>query len=1177
MVLITGISSTSVAQLRPADAAHLMNWIEYKNTGNKEFKFTFVTSLFNGYEFPPDQTFVLYFKSGNLYDSVILTKEKSEKLDYKCTTNPQPCNDETCLEWEQVFFSSVVNFNTFSSGAFNSSTVCNVDLIISPKKTEFQRFFGSPKGGGYSYYPLGKEIFIRSNINLCYTWNTGDISPIFIKPPNHLEFRVGQLNAYSMAAKHNAGDSMDYEIVCPLTDGQNCLEYKNYYRDDFPFELYCQNGTPCLSRYHPTRPRGMGMNRETGELYFIPQTGGQSRIAVKATMFRRDANNNWVKTGYTTWESFVQLTHFTKNYLPTITSPDFYVGCEGTPVIFEQRPRADDELTLNNSPYKHPILTWQTEITNANIRALQFFPEGTLLDVQWIPQFGQARSNPYHINIFADDNDCLLPGRAAKTIRIKVLESPEIKLSFDTSKCGHLIFSAENLKETGVTYDWKWYKKGDSTVYFSSTLERDSFLVYGYDTFELNFRVINKDNKCERNYKQFIPFSGTPALQVYLPNSPDTLLCKNNFTELKTTLLFPRGAVNYTWKQDNTNLNHSSDTYSFDPVKDSSRFAVYVSDSKGCFSGDTLSYRLKSAPKIGLGPDITVCPGEEISLRAYPEFYSSILWLPDSSSEKEFKTRDTGLFIAKAFFSNNCYSTDTIKLNMVPFSNIIVDTLVGLCPGFNYTTTAKWLSQSTNISGNWTWKENQSIVSNDTFLSINPDSSGTLIYNLTWKFGNKNCSVKDSVEIEIYPAAIANFELSDTSLCFRGNTFETTNLDTSTNSNYEWKLSDNQIFNQKDITFSSTQSGQISVKLKTNTNKNCKDSAVKLIQIHPNPEAKIGTAQTAICLNKGPLTIVGQGTIGSGNIKELIFSGDDFPQETLFQNFTRNYNPIDTGRRIIQLIAISDQGCADTSLSSYAIYPLPNYTIAAKGICANEEVSLEIINTDNLPFDWNLDFLNSQTSGGNLSPGQTGSISSPGPGKEGSYPLFVTATNQYGCEVRDSISVNLLPAPEISIDWWKDITSGGLDFGFSGMGDRIRNWNWEIINTHSHIGKQFNYTFADTGIYTVVLTAEGNNGCKNTDTAQVPVFYKIVLFIPDAFSPNNDGTNDVFKPEGIFFYLDYKLEIFNGWGAKMFETKNPNEGWNGKNATQDVYVYLISILNTYGEKEVFKGTFHLIR
>jgi gliding motility-associated-like protein len=170
-----------------------------------------------------------------------------------------------------------------------------------------------------------------------------------------------------------------------------------------------------------------------------------------------------------------------------------------------------------------------------------------------------------------------------------------------------------------------------------------------------------------------------------------------------------------------------------------------------------------------------------------------------------------------------------------------------------------------------------------------------------------------------------------------------------------------------------------------------------------------------------------------------------------------------------------------------------------------------------------------------------------------------------------------LPAPEISIDWWKDISSGGLDFGFSGMGDRIRSWNWEIINTHSHIGKQFNYKFTDTGIYTVVLLAEGNNGCKNTDTVQVPVFYKIVLFIPDAFSPNNDGTNDVFKPEGIFYYLDYKLEIFNGWGAKMFETKNPNEGWNGRNATQDVYVYLISILNTYGEKEVFKGTFHLIR
>lgn len=95
--------------------------------------------------------------------------------------------------------------------------------------------------------------------------------------------------------------------------------------------------------------------------------------------------------------------------------------------------------------------------------------------------------------------------------------------------------------------------------------------------------------------------------------------------------------------------------------------------------------------------------------------------------------------------------------------------------------------------------------------------------------------------------------------------------------------------------------------------------------------------------------------------------------------------------------------------------------------------------------------------------------------------------------------------------------------------------------------------------YTVLVV--DSFGC--TDTVQIPILVKGgVIYVPNAFSPNGDGTNDIFKVYGSGFKT-FLLRIFNRWGEKIFETTNPDEGWDGtymgKEMNPGVYVYYIDI------------------
>ncbi len=117
-----------------------------------------------------------------------------------------------------------------------------------------------------------------------------------------------------------------------------------------------------------------------------------------------------------------------------------------------------------------------------------------------------------------------------------------------------------------------------------------------------------------------------------------------------------------------------------------------------------------------------------------------------------------------------------------------------------------------------------------------------------------------------------------------------------------------------------------------------------------------------------------------------------------------------------------------------------------------------------------------------------------------------------------------------------------------------------------------------TQLYT--LTATSPNGCGNsTDDVRVIMFNDI--YIPNAFSPNGDGNNDVFRVQPFTDYLVIHMSIYNRWGKIIYNSNEVSPAWdgkfNGKLLSTGAYIYYIEITGPHGKRITRQGTVTLIR
>jgi gliding motility-associated-like protein len=119
------------------------------------------------------------------------------------------------------------------------------------------------------------------------------------------------------------------------------------------------------------------------------------------------------------------------------------------------------------------------------------------------------------------------------------------------------------------------------------------------------------------------------------------------------------------------------------------------------------------------------------------------------------------------------------------------------------------------------------------------------------------------------------------------------------------------------------------------------------------------------------------------------------------------------------------------------------------------------------------------------------------------------------------------------------------------------------------------------------LRAKNDGGCMAEDKVSVYVLCNNSnIFVPNTFSPNGDGNNDVFYPRGSGLFKILNLKVFNRWGEVVFDKSNFNAndataGWDGtykgKQLPADVFVYMLQVVCDNNSTLTFKGNIALLR
>jgi gliding motility-associated-like protein len=193
---------------------------------------------------------------------------------------------------------------------------------------------------------------------------------------------------------------------------------------------------------------------------------------------------------------------------------------------------------------------------------------------------------------------------------------------------------------------------------------------------------------------------------------------------------------------------------------------------------------------------------------------------------------------------------------------------------------------------------------------------------------------------------------------------------------------------------------------------------------------------------------------------------------------------------------------------------------------------------------------------------------------------IVTITNAQGCTDKDTVLISTTPGQAA------DITSDGTVINcdnrstvLTASGATSYAWSPAAYcdNSESATPK---VSPPATTLFTV--TATSADGCISQDTITVFVYSeKAAIFMPNAFSPNNDGLNDNIGPEILCGFTIEQFAVFNHWGEKVFIAEGPDTKWNGnhkgKPSELSTYYYYIRGKSDDGTVVSFKGDFLLIR
>jgi len=270
----------------------------------------------------------------------------------------------------------------------------------------------------------------------------------------------------------------------------------------------------------------------------------------------------------------------------------------------------------------------------------------------------------------------------------------------------------------------------------------------------------------------------------------------------------------------------------------------------------------------------------------------------------------------------------------------------------------------------------------------------------------------------------------------------------------------------------------------------------------------------------------------------------------------------------IYIVTITDDnGCSATATAEYTIIDLSFSHIPENCGQSNGSATVSINDyTGNYSILWNTGSTDSTIS--DLS---SGSYSVTVTDDNGSCAMSVNVTEIQGPVANFTMNPNPATVGEDYVHFYNN-SSGG------------NNWSWDFGDeSYSNLENPI-HIYTNTGTYTVWLVISDDNNCTDSVSRNIIIQDIFTFYVPNAFSPNGDGINDVFMPFGLNMQPDqYRMSIYNRWGQLVFQTESVNVPWDGRSlngekmiSKTDVYTYLIEYRDSKGYDKEVKGIVTLI-
>lgn len=725
---------------------------------------------------------------------------------------------------------------------------------------------------------------------------------------------------------------------------------------------------------------------------------------------------------------------------------------------------------------------------------------------------------------------------SSATVGVVVNPSVNISIGGNSPVCEGDIISLTSGASGAVGYSWT----GPNT--FTSSVQNPT-LTADVSSSGIYTVTVNTAS-CSAMKTVSITVNPTPSVTIG-SNAP---LCEGAVLNLTAS-----GGTSYTWSGPNSYTSSvQNPTVTANPASDyTGTYSVVVTNSLNCSSTSTIDVVVNPTPTLTIGANSPICDGASINLSggggtsytwSGPNSYTSAVQNPTLTAD----ANAAGVYTLTVG-SGTCSATGTVQVVVNPIPTVSVNSNGAICEG-------AVISLTSGGGDTYSWSGPNSYTSSvqNPTLTANVNASGTYSVVVT---NSLNCSSSSTVDVIVNSLPVINVN-SNSPVCEGTDV----SLSASGGTTYDWVGPNTFTSSVQNPTITPTTVSNSGIYTVTVSDGTCSATSTLAVTVNPLPTILASSASPTVCSGAAI-------QLSASGASTYTWSGPNSYTSTV-QNPTVTATSGAAG--VYTVVATSTTNCTSSATVDVQVNPTPTVTANASNTVACLGSSVVLNSNGGGTYSW---------SGPN---GFNSSVQSPtvsvNSGAVGIYTVVVTSG---GCSSSATVNVT---ADNIHSSFTANPTTGTspLAVSFSNGSTNADSFTWSFGDGHTSTNSDPANTYTLAGTYTVMLVSTNSNGCSDTSYTIIVVTELSGLELPNVFTPNGDGKNDEWMPVKMIGISEFRAEIYDRWGLKMYEWDGINGFWNGKtlsnaNCPAGTYYYIVKAKGEDGKDYDLTGYIQLYR